>query len=63
MKATIEPTGNQILFTLTPETEEEGRELKAVGVTLTRSHQIMFRGFKYMEPSVELLVQPHARSD
>lgn len=51
------------LLTLTPETDDEKLELKMFSEELARTHYIGSRGFRYLDPSVEFLIQPTGSSE
>lgn len=65
MKATIKHGGDQAELTLIPETEDDKQALRNFS-TMGGSRwpkMISCRGFDYMNPEVEFIVQPWPRND
>ena len=51
--------GKQFVLTLEPENPAEKKDLIEMSEALKRANIINCRGFKYLEPEVEFLVQPY----
>jgi hypothetical protein len=66
VKAKIEFPGNrQAIITLSPESEEDQQAIKDLAVHAGPASPAMLncRGFQYLKPEVEFLVQPMPRGD
>lgn len=63
MRATIDQGTTQAEITLIPDTPEDAEALKIFAGMTVRPHMINCRGFDYMNPVVEFLVQPMPRGD
>jgi hypothetical protein len=66
MKVKIIPcNGGQMIIQLAPESDEDKAELKAFagGVKQQSAMMINCRGFEYLKPEVEFLLQPMPRGD
>lgn len=58
MKAKIETTGSsQAMLTFTPENKDEAEQLKKLVMFVHRNSYIFPRGYTYMSPDVEFLIQ------
>lgn len=57
MKAKIEllPNGKQAIVSFTPENEAERKDIQVLATS--RMNNFIFRGFRYMNPETEFLVQ------
>lgn len=54
---------SQVLMVLTPETDDEKRLLQKLATLTNRTCIVNHRGFNYMDPSVEFLVQKMPSGD
>jgi hypothetical protein len=63
MKAIIKPSGGSYILTLVPENNDDRNDLRDFGSETMRAHIINCRGFVYLQPEVEFLVQPYTGDD
>lgn len=63
MKAKITHNNGQFLLTLEPEFVDDKEALHDMSLALERPNMINCRGFGYMKPSVEFLIQPMPSRD
>lgn len=64
MKASLEPSGTSWLLTLSPESDDDRLALMTAGSEMSpRPYMINCRGFRYLEPEVQFLIQPMPRGD